>query len=378
MILNSEDYRNRAKLLLPKFAFDYVDGGAETESTMSLNRQAFAKWGFVPSVLIDCDERDTSVNWLGKPFSAPFAVAPTGYNGMLCNKADEHLALAASQVGIPYLQSTVSTSSIEEIGQHKLTNHWFQLYVLRDRAVTEDLLLRAKQQGCDTLVVSVDAVYFGNRERDKRNYSKPFHLSLKSYFNIAMHPWWVAKVILPQGVPGFGNLVPYIPKEYQKGVGAAAYFAEQMDPTLDWETLSWIRSLWDGKLLIKGVMNASDAKQAVEIGCDGIVLSNHGGRQLDGTVSPMDIIQSVREAIGKDTLLLIDSGFRRGTDIVKAIALGANGVLIGRPFLYALAVEGQEGVVKVMNILKQEVDRTMAQLGCKTIADIDSSVLKKI
>ncbi|MCE0492787.1 alpha-hydroxy acid oxidase [Vibrio salinus] len=378
MILNSEDYRNKARHILPKFAFDYVDGGAESESTMQLNRHAFSKWGFIPSVLVDCDERDTSANWFGNTFSAPFAVAPTGYNGMLCHYADEHLALAAGQSGIPYIQSTVSTSSIEEIGKHNLKNHWFQLYVLRDRSVTEDLLSRAKHQGCETLVVSVDAVYFGNRERDKRNYSKAFHLSWKSKLNIAMHPYWVGKVILPQGVPGFGNLIPYLPEKYRKGVSAAAYFAEQMDPTLDWETLSWIRSLWDGKLVIKGVMSVNDARQAIARGCDGIVLSNHGGRQLDGTISPLDMLQDVREAIGQTPLLLVDSGFRRGTDIVKAIALGANGVLIGRPFLYALAVEGQKGVMKVMDILKQEVGLTMAQLGCKTLGDIDASLLKSL
>ncbi|WP_413283009.1 alpha-hydroxy acid oxidase [Vibrio sp. MA40-2] len=378
MILNSDDYRKKAKFLLPKFVFDYVDGGAESESTMKLNRDAFDKWGFVPSVLVDCDTCDTSVTWLDNSYSAPFAVAPTGYNGMLCHRADEHLALASRDIDIPYIQSTVSTSSIEDIGQHQLPNYWFQLYVLRDRAVTRDLLERAKNQGCRTLVVSVDAVYFGNRERDKRHYSKPLHLSLKSNINIAMHPWWVAKVILPQGIPGFGNLARYLPQEYQKGVGAAAYFAEQMDPTLDWSVLSWIREVWQGKLIVKGILNEHDAKKAMECGCDGVVLSNHGGRQLDGTISPIEMIQTVRSVMGEDKLLLVDSGFRRGTDIVKAIALGANGVLIGRPFLYALAADGKQGATNMMSMLKQEVERTMAQLGCKTISDINSSVLKRL
>ncbi|MDV7105617.1 alpha-hydroxy acid oxidase [Vibrio sp. TH_r3] len=378
MFLNSDDYRKKAKWLLPKFAFDYVDGGAETESTMQINRDVFSKWGFVPSVLVDCDDCDTSVKWLDDEYSVPFAVAPTGYNGMLCHKADEHLALAANELPIPYIQSTVSTSSIEEIGKHNLANHWFQLYVLRDRSVTINLLERAKSQGCNTLVVSVDAVYFGNRERDKRNYSKPLHLSLSSYINIAMHPWWVAKVILPQGMPKFGNLTSYLPTEYQKGVGAAAYFSEQMDPTLDWSALRWIRDEWDGKLIIKGVMNEHDAKTAIECGCDGVVLSNHGGRQLDGTISGVEMIQSVRAAIGQESLLLVDSGFRRGTDIVKAIALGANGVLIGRPFLYALAAEGRVGVENMMSILREEVTRTMAQLGCKTVSDINFDILKQL
>lgn len=378
MLLNSDDYRRRAKLVLPRFAFDYLDGGAESESTMRLNRDVFEKWGFLPKVLVDCDECDTSVQWLGKTYSSPFAVAPTGYNGMLCNKADELLATAAGEQNIPYIQSTVSTSSIEDIGQHKLLNHWFQLYVLRDKSVTESLLQRAIDQGCDTLVVSVDAVYFGNRERDKRNYAKALKLSLSSYINIAMHPWWVAKVIAPQGVPSFGNLTPYLPKEYQKGVGAAAYFAEQMDPTLDWSTLSWIRELWKGKLIVKGIMQEDDARKAAELGCDGIILSNHGGRQLDGTISPVEMIETVRAAVGSDMLLLVDSGFRRGTDIVKALALGANGVLIGRPFLYALAAKGKEGSLHVMQTLQQEVERTLAQLGCKNISELTKSSLVRL
>jgi len=378
VLLNVEDYRRKAKRKLPKFAFDYVDGGAENEHTLALNRSAFEKWGFVPSVLVNCDDRNTDVQWLGETYSAPLAIAPTGYNGMLHHNADVHLALAASKLGIPYIQSTVSTNSIEEIGQHQLTNHWFQLYVLRDRDATRDLIERAKQQGCKTLVVSVDAVYFGNRERDKRNYSKPFHLSWRSKLNIAMNPMWVKRVILPQGVPVFGNLVPYIPKQHQKGVQAAAYFAQQMDPNMDWTTIEWIRELWQGKLLIKGIMSGSDACRAIDIGCDGVVLSNHGGRQLDSTISPLDRVNQVREAIGVKPLLLVDSGFRRGTDIVKAIALGANGVLIGRPALYALAAEGQQGVLDVMMRLQQEVDRTLAQLGCRSIRDLNLSLLERV
>ncbi|ETX12645.1 2-hydroxy-acid oxidase [Marinomonas ushuaiensis DSM 15871] len=378
MILNTNDYREKAKRFLPKFAFDYLDGGAEAECTMMMNQKSFTNWGFIPSVLVDCDQCDTRVKWLDHTYSAPFAVAPTGYNGMLRHRADEHLAISADKSDIAYIQSTVSTSSLEDIGKLGIKKHWFQLYILRDREITKDLLTRAKNQGCDTLVVSVDAVYFGNRERDKRHYSKPLKLSWKSHFNIAMHPEWLIKVILPQGMPTFGNLVPYLPSQYQKGVGAAAYFAKQMDPKLDWSTLSWLRDIWPGKLIIKGVMSKSDARKSIEYGCDGIVLSNHGGRQLDGTISPIEMIKSVREVIGQDPLLLVDSGFRRGTDIVKAIALGANGVLIGRPLLYALAAEGQTGATKTINILKKEVERTMAQLGCKTIYDINSSMLKKL
>ncbi|CAG9298138.1 alpha-hydroxy acid oxidase [Celerinatantimonas diazotrophica] len=375
MLLNLNDYRQAAQHKLPKFAFDYVDGGAEDERTLADNQSVFTRWQFVPPVLKASSVRDLSVNWFGTSYQMPVAVAPTGYNGMLRHRADELLASAAAKAGIPYIQSTVSTSSIEQIGRHSHAHHWFQLYVLKDKKVTEDLLKRARDSGCKVLVVSVDAVHFGNRERDKRNYVRPMKLSLKSYFNIATKPGWVCRTILPQGIPGFGNLKPYLPEQYQKGVGAATYFAEQMETALDWSTLAWLRSLWEGPLLLKGVVAPDDCRKAIEVGCDGVVLSNHGGRQLDGTISPILLLSEIRRVIGGDPLIFIDSGFRRGTDVVKALILGANGVLLGRPLLYAMAAAGEQGALDVMNLLKGEIDRTIAQLGCCSMADLTSDLL---
>ncbi|MFM2480925.1 alpha-hydroxy acid oxidase [Celerinatantimonas sp. YJH-8] len=375
MLLNLNDYRQAARRKLPKFAFDYVDGGAEDEVTMTENQRVFDRWQFIPPVLRASTERDLSVNWLGQRFELPLAVAPTGYNGMLHVHADELLAQAAADAGMPYIQSTVSTSSVEQVGALGHQNHWFQLYVLKDKRVTEDLLKRAKASGCKVLVVSVDAVHFGNRERDKRNYARPMKLSLKSYLNIACKPNWVRRVILPQGIPGFGNLTPYLPPQYQKGVGGAAYFAEQMETHLDWDSLAWIRALWDGPMLVKGLVAPADCQKAIQLGCDGLMLSNHGGRQLDGTVSPVLMLSTIRQLIGPEPLVFIDSGFRRGTDVVKALALGANGVLLGRPLLYAMASGGPRAVSHAIQLIQSEIDRTLAQLGCRQLADLSPELL---
>ncbi|MCK6903095.1 urocanate hydratase [Enterobacter asburiae] len=277
---------------------------------------------------------------------------------------------------IGYIQSTVSTASIEEIAAENIPRHWFQLYVLKDRAVTTGLLTRARAAGCTTLVVSVDAVHFGNREKDKRNYRRPMELSLPSMLDIAMHPGWVWRAIRPAGIPGFGNLKSYVPADKQRGAGGASYFAEQMDTHLDWATLHWIRTQWSGPLLIKGILAPEDARRAFAAGVDGIVLSNHGGRQLDGSVSPMEVLQEIRQCCGPDAVILIDSGFRRGTDVVKALALGANGVLIGRPVLYGVAAFGEAGAKQALNIILQEMDRTLAQLGCTSIAQLGPHLLR--
>lgn len=220
--LNIEELRQRARRALPRFAFSYLEGGADDEQTLRDNRRVFARWRFIPPVLNDASERDLSVTLCGQKLAAPLLIAPTGYNGMLRYGADAMLARTARDAGIGYIQSTVSTAPIEEIADEHLPQHWFQLYVLKDRTVTTGLLERAKAAGCTTLVVSVDAVHFGNREKDKRHYRRPMKLSLPSLFDIALHPAWVWRTIRPAGVPGFGNLTPYIPADKQRGPGAPA------------------------------------------------------------------------------------------------------------------------------------------------------------
>ena len=374
--LNIEELRHRARRALPRFAFSYLEGGADDEQTLRDNRSVFARWRFIPPVLNEASERDLAVTLFGQKLAAPLLIAPTGYNGMLRYGADAMLARVARDAGIGYIQSTVSTAAIEEIAAENLPQHWFQLYVLKDRTVTLGLLARAKAAGCTTLVVSVDAVHFGNREKDKRNYRRPMKLSLSSLFDIALHPAWVWRTIRPAGVPGFGNLTPYVPADKQRGAGGASYFAGQMDTRPTWETLAWIRSQWSGPLLGKGILAPDDATRAFATGADGIVLSNHGGRQLDGSVSAMEVLPEIRRRCGTEATILIDSGFRRGTDVVKALALGANGVLLGRPMLYGVAADGEAGAKQALALILQEVDRTLAQLGCTSIARLGPHLLR--
>jgi (S)-mandelate dehydrogenase len=377
MIVSLEDYRRRAKKALPAFAFDYVDGGADDERTLADNREVFARWQFVAPMLRNAKTRSLAVQLGDTALAAPFLIAPTGYNGMLRYRADRMLAQAADRAGIAWIQSTVSTASLEEMAGGRPGAHWFQLYVLKDPNVTVDLLQRAKAAGCTSLVVSVDAVHFGNRERDKRHYRKPMKLSAASYLNVARHPGWVLRTLVPGGMPGFGNLKPYLPPQYRRGVGGATYFAQQMDEALDWQTLAWIRSLWQGEFYVKGILTVEDARAAMAMGADGVILSNHGGRQLDGSVSPLSVLPAVRSACGTEARILIDSGIRRGTDIVKALALGANAVLVGRPMLYAVAADGEAGVDGAITLLTQEIDRTLAQLGCRSLAELGPHLLRR-
>jgi|SRR5476649_577369 len=377
MIVNLEDYRRQAKRALPAFAFDYVDGGADDQHTLADNRAAFDCWQFVATMLKDVSVRRLDVQLGDTSLAAPCLIAPTGYNGMLRYRADQMLAQAAERAGITYIQSTVSTAALEDIPAGRTGARWFQLYVLKDRSVTVDLLRRARAAGCTNLVVSVDAVHFGNRERDQRHYRKPMKLSLASYLNVARHPGWVLRTLVPGGMPGFGNLKPYLPPQYRRGVGGATYFAQQMDDTLNWQTLAWIRSLWQGGLYVKGILTVDDAEAALALGADGLILSNHGGRQLDGSVSPLTVLPEIRRACGPAARILIDGGIRRGTDVVKALALGANAVLVGRPILYAVAVAGEAGVVQALTLLTREIDRTLAQLGCRSVAELGPHLLRR-
>jgi len=375
MILSWHELRQQAKRALPAFAFSYVDGGADDEKTLASNMAVFDRWQFAPPVLKDASQRDLRCRIGQSQLKVPLLVAPTGYNGMLRYQADEILARAAEKFGLGHIQSTVSTSSMERLAVVSAAPRWFQLYVLKDQEITLSLLSRAQQAGCKALVVSVDAVHFGNRERDKRHYRRPMKLSLQAMADIACHPGWMWRTLIPHGMPGFGNLTAYLPPEYQRGMGAAGWFAGQMDQTLNWQTLAWIRKQWHGPLYIKGLMTVEDVQRAQQLGAEGVVLSNHGGRQLDGSISPMLMLAAARQAVGRDFTLLIDSGFRRGTDVVKALALGANAVLLGRPLLYAVASGGEPQVERALSSLIQEIDRTMAQLGCCSIEDLHPGLL---
>jgi (S)-mandelate dehydrogenase len=375
---NIAELRLMAQQRVPHFAFEYVDGGAEDETTMAGNRRAFDAWQFVPDTLVSCPPaRDLSLSLLGQTLAAPLLIAPTGYNGMLYRHADIALARAARQAGIAFIQSTVANDSIEQIASQAGGNHWFQLYMLRDRKIAASLMERAWQAGCQTLVLTSDAVHFGNREWDRRSFRRPMKLTLRNMIDCGLHPRWLASVMLPHGVPLFGNLLPYLPPDIRSALSGATYFARQMDDALDWAALDWLRQQWQGKLVLKGILHPQDALRARAAGMDAIVLSNHGGRQLDSCVSPLSQLPLIRAALGPDYPLLIDSGYRRGTDIAKALCLGASAVLIGRPVLYGVAAGGEPGASHALGLLTSELDRTLAQLGCRSIRELGPRFLAR-
>jgi (S)-mandelate dehydrogenase len=374
--LNIDDLRQLAQRRLPSFAFAYLDGCAEDERALHDNTGIFRHLALQAYALRDTSQRDYSTTLLGKRSAFPLAVAPTGFNGMLWPCADILLAQAARDHGIPFTLSTMSSASIEQVAQSVPDGRrWFQLYVLKDRSIARDLVARARSAGYDTLIVTTDCAHYGKRERESRHFRAPLKLGLPALLNVAAHPGWVARVVAPsRGLPGFGNLEPYLPPG-EKGRGAQ-FIARQLDASLNWRDIEDLRSRWNGKLVIKGIQTAEDAQTAVQCGANGIVLTNHGGRQLDCSVHPLQVLRETREALGDETEILVDSGFRRGSHVIKALALGANGVLIGRPVLYGVAAGGLAGAQLALRILCEEVDRTAALLGACSYAELRSIQFK--
>jgi (S)-mandelate dehydrogenase len=375
--LNIEDLRRIARRKLPGFAFEYLEGGAEDEWSLSNNREAFKRVALLPRQLVDVSSVDTGASFLGRTASAPIVIAPTGYNGMLSREGDLALARAAKRRGIAFIQSTMSTSSIEQVSAAvEGGRHWFQLYILKDESVTSRLIVRARDAGCEALVVTTDAVALGNREWDRRNYARPQVLTWRAKLDTAFHPRWVLDVLIPHGVPKFGNLTEFLPKDKQSARGGAHFIANQMDATISWKTIELVRSIWPRKLVVKGILRSDDAERAAEVGADAIVISNHGGRQLEGAPSPVDVVAEIADKLRGRCEILVDSGFRRGTDVFKALALGAGAVVCGRAALYGLAAAGDRGVERALEILTTEFERTMKLMGCRKVGDIDSSAIR--
>jgi (S)-mandelate dehydrogenase len=372
---NIDELRLVAKRRVPNFVFEYVDSGAEDELTLRANREAFASWRFVPSALVDTTVRDSSVTLLGKPAAAPLIIAPTGYNGMQCRDADILLARAAARANIPFTLSTVSNRTLEDVAAAGGARTWLQLYMLRERAVTQNLLDRARDTGCDTLVLTVDAIHYGNREWDRRSYRDGMTLNWRNKLDVLMHPRWIRDVLIPDGVPSFANIAQYLPEGERRASNGAIYIAKQMDPSLDWEAVRWLRDQWRGNLVIKGILNVEDALAAAAIGAEGIVITNHGGRQLDTTVTSLEVLPAIAEACRDRLTLIIDGGFRRGTEVVKALCLGAHAVMLGRATLYGVAAGGLEGATHALTILTSEIDRTLGHLGCPSVAGLSRRYL---
>lgn len=353
-----------ARHRLPHFAWEYLEGGAEEELTLKRNRQAFSDIGFMPQTLVPCGEANTRRTVFGREQPLPIAIGPTGYNGMLHKDADIHLARAATERGLPFSLSTVSTSSMEQVvAAVPDVNLWLQLYCLRDPAIQEDMLQRATAVGCKTLLLTSDAVLLGKREWDRRNFVRPRQLSLRNKFDVLRHPRWMYQTLWPNGMPSLANLERYLPVDQRNASGGAHFMGAQMNTDLDWEFLARLRDRWSDRLVLKGVMHPADAEKAVALGLDGIVITNHGGRQLDGVPASIDCLPGIAAVAKGKLTLLLDSGVRRGTDIIKACALGADAVLLGRATLYGVAVGGQAGAGHALDLLADELRLALYLLG---------------
>jgi L-lactate dehydrogenase (cytochrome) len=361
-----DDLRTAARGRVPKAVFDYVEGGAESEISLRRNRSAFEKIEFSPRVLIG-GETDTTTAILGTPTQLPLILAPTGYTRMMHHVGEPAVASAATEAGIPYALSTMGTTAPEDL---KGDNLWLQLYVWRDRGFTKDLIARAQNAGFKALVLTVDTPVSGNRVRDVRNgLTLPPRLGLRTFVDAAAKPrwWWNMLTTEPlrfAAIDGNGSMSP-------AEVGAKVF-----DRNVTWTDLAWLREIWSGPLVVKGIQSLPDAQKAAEAGADALVLSNHGGRQLDRGPAPLELVPAVADAVGDRTEVYVDGGIRSGADIAAAVGLGAKACLIGRPYLYGLMAGGQAGVAKVISIMYEELVRTMRLLGVTTIADLDRSYVR--
>jgi (S)-mandelate dehydrogenase len=369
-VVNVSEYRERAKKHLPRSVFDYVDGGAEDESCLRRNHESFSRVQLVPKIFKDVSRRDVNAKVFGSEIAAPIIVAPTGLNGLLWKDGDLLLARAAAKANIPFVLSTPAGNSIEQVAETAGGNLWFQLYLL-NRELATHLMHRAAAAGYRTLLVTVDTVVSGRRERDLRNtFSVPFAgVNLLSREAMSHPGWFWNQIRRKQSL--FANLPDRRSPLHQSM--AAALGARRLDATISWDDLKLLRDKWPGHLVVKGAMGIADLKRCESLGVDGIVLSNHGGRQLDSAPTSLDMLSSYRSETSMP--LLVDGGIRRGADIVKALALGADSVLAGRAFLYGLAAAGEAGVSHVIEILKDEMDRTFALIGCCSVTELDGSYL---
>jgi len=375
--LNIGHLRDIASRSVPHFVFEYVEGGSEDEATLRCNRSAFDSYRFVPQTLVDTTTRHHRTQLFGSEIKAPLIIAPTGMNGILRKDGDLHLARAAAAAGIPFCLSTVSTVKLERIASEVGGRLWMQLYVMKNRKVAENIVARAHAAGYEALVFTTDANVFGHREWDRRNYLRPGRPTFRNALDMFRHPRWLNDVMISSGVPQFVNFADFLPPGGASAIGGSTIIPTLFSPNITWDDIAWLRNMWDRKLLIKGVLSVSDAERAASLGCDGIILTNHGGRQLDSCVAPFEMIPEIAAAVGDRMTIIADSGFRRGSDVVKAVALGADAVMIGRATLYGLAAGGEPGVRRALEILIGEIDRVLGQLGIRSLDELGPHLLRK-
>ena len=368
--VNIDDLRRLALRRLPNGVFNYIDGGAEDEVTMGANRAAFRRWNFAPRVLRDVSHVDTSTTLLGRPLPFPLILAPAGFTRMPDPDGELAVARAAARAGLPYCLSTVATRSIEEVAAAADGCHWFQLYPLRDRELTRDLVQRAADAGYQAMMPTVDMAVSGRRERDvRRGFTLPPQIGLGTILDGIRHPGWTWRFIRSEPIV-FSNVIGRSASDGTTPVALADFINTQFDPGFSWRDVAWLRDAWQGSLVIKGIQTVADARIAADHGCDAIVLSNHGGRQLDGAPPALDLVAPVADAVGDRVAVICDGGVRRGGDIVKALALGADACMAGRAYLYGLGAGGEAGVDYALSLLAEEMHRTMALIGCTSVAQI--------
>ncbi|WP_241569422.1 FMN-dependent L-lactate dehydrogenase LldD [Rosenbergiella collisarenosi] len=374
IISSASDYRAAAERILPPFLFHYLDGGAYNEHTLKRNVEDLAAIALRQRVLRNMSSLDLSTTLLGEQVAMPVALAPVGLCGMYARRGEVQAAKAAQQHGIPFTLSTVSVCSIEEVSRAIQRPMWFQLYVLKDRGFMRNALERAKAAGCTTLIFTVDMPTPGARYRDAHSGMSGQYGNLRRYCQALMHPRWAWEVGINGRPHDLGNISAY----RGKPTGLADYIgwlAKNFDPSISWSDLEWIRDFWQGPMVIKGILDAEDAKDAVRFGADGIVVSNHGGRQLDGVLSSARALPAIAEAVKGDVTIFADGGVRNGLDVVRMLALGADATLLGRAYLYALAVAGQSGVANVLSLIEKEMRVAMTLTGAKSISEISSQSL---
>jgi len=370
---NVEDFRKLAKKKLPSPIFHYIDGGSDDEVTLKRNTESFNSCDLIPNVLTDVSNIDMSTTVLGQKIDFPLFLAATAMHRLYHHQGEKAAAKAAEKMGTIFGTSTMATTSIEELG--KLTNgpKLFQLYIHKDRGLTDNLIERCKQSGFKSMCLTVDTVVAGNRERDHRTgFSTPPRLTLGSLLSFAMHPGWSLNYLFGSKFK-LENIIHMTDKGSRIDKSVIDYINEQFDPSMNWNDAEYCVKKWGGPFALKGVMSVEDAKRAIDIGCSAIMVSNHGGRQLDGSRAPFDQLTEIVDAVGDKIEVILDGGIRRGTHVLKALAIGAKACSFGKGYLFALAAAGQQGVEAILQKMKSEINRDMILMGCKSIKDLNRS-----
>ena len=370
-----EDLRVIAKRRVPRMFYDYADSGSWTESTYRSNETAFQKIKFRQRVAVNMENRSLENTMIGENVTMPVALAPTGLTGMQHADGEILAARAAEKFGVPFTLSTMSICSIEDVAEHTSRPFWFQLYVMKDKGFVERLINRAKAAKCSALVITLDLQILGQRHKDIKNgLSSPPKPTLTNLINLATKPYWCWHMLHTKRRT-FGNIVGHA-SGVSDTSSLSAWTSQQFDPALSWDDVAWIKDKWGGKIIIKGIMEPEDAHLAVKSGADALIVSNHGGRQLDGALPSIEALPALVDAVGKDNIeIYLDSGVRSGQDVIRSVAMGARGVFIGRPFLYGLGAMGEAGVTKALEVIRNEADLTMAFCGLRNIKDVNKSIL---